>query len=134
MPMTMQELEDVRTDCMADDIDIPEEALSWIPSEAVKFFESGGTDYPRNRGLEGAETLAWYDLQQRQFETTDTDTMLDALAMALFKVTGDKEFETEAAKRGPLPEPVQIEPKEHVPQLKYPVKQFNEGVTDESGA
>ena len=96
MPLTMEQLLDIRGDCMADDVDIPPEALSWVESEAIKFFESGGTDRPRNEGLEGAETHAWYDLNQRQFESTDADTMLDALSAALFKVTGDEEFKKEA--------------------------------------
>ena len=39
MPMSRQELEDIRAECMADDIDIPDEAESWIPSEARTFFE-----------------------------------------------------------------------------------------------
>ena len=96
MPLTMEQLEDIRSECMADDIDIPEEATSWISTEAHKFFESGGTDYPRPEGLESAETHAWYDLNQRQFESTDADTMMDALSMALFKVIGDEEFKKEA--------------------------------------
>ena len=37
--MSRQELEDIRAECMADDIDIPDEAESWIPSEARTFFE-----------------------------------------------------------------------------------------------
>ena len=96
MPLTKEQLLDIRGDCMADDIDIPPEAVSWVESEAIKFFESGGTCLPRNEGLEGAETHAFYDLQQRQFESTDADTMLDALSAALFKVTGDEEFKKEA--------------------------------------
>jgi len=86
MPLTMAQLDDIRAECLADDIDIPAEAVSWIECEARTFFESGGTCFPRKQGLEGAETLAWYDLQQRQFESTDTNTMLDALSNALFKV------------------------------------------------
>lgn len=91
----MEELLDIRGDCLADDIDIPPEAVSWTEREAIQFFESGGTHYPRHEGLAGAETHAWYDLTQRQFESTDAATMLNALSSALFKVTGDKDFEKE---------------------------------------
>jgi len=131
MPLTMEELDDIRAECLADDIDIPEEAASWVKGEAIKFFESGGTLFPRNEGLEGAETLAWYDLKQRQFESTDADTMLDALSMALFKVTGDEEFKKEEQ---PREEPKPVESREHVPELKYEVKQFSDGTYDDSNA
>jgi len=127
MPLTMEELKDIRDDCMADDIDIPEEAVSWVRSEAIKFFESGGSCFPRNEGLEGAETLAWYDLQQRQFETTDADTMMDALSRALFKVTGDKEFEKEELEQEPAK---QVDTKEHQPEMKYEVQQLREADDD----
>jgi hypothetical protein len=55
----MAQLDDIRAECLADDIDIPAEAVSWIECEARTFFESGGTCFPRKQGLEGAETLAW---------------------------------------------------------------------------
>ena len=96
MPLTMEELKDIRDECMADDIDIPDEAVSWVKSEAVKYFESGGTWYPRHDGLDGAEVHAWHDINQRQFESTDADTMMDALSMAIFKVTGDEDFKKDA--------------------------------------
>ncbi|KAL1522309.1 hypothetical protein AB1Y20_017301 [Prymnesium parvum] len=130
MPLSEERLHEIRADCLADDIEIPPEAVSWVESEAIKFFESGGTLLPRNEGLEGAETLAWYDLTQRQLETTDADTMLDALSAALFKVTGDKEFETQAA---PKEEPKPLESRDHEPQLKYAVNQLDIDY-DDSGA
>uniref|UniRef100_A0A6V3YT27 Uncharacterized protein n=1 Tax=Prymnesium polylepis TaxID=72548 RepID=A0A6V3YT27_9EUKA len=131
MPLTMDELKDIRDECMADDIDIPDEAVSWVKSEAVKYFDSGGTWLPRESGLEGAEVHAWYDVNQRQFESTDTDTMMDALSMALFKVTGDEEFKKDAPQQE-VPKP--SESKEHEPELKYHVNQLAEGVFDDSCA
>lgn len=92
MPLSRARLEDIRNECIADDIELPEEAVSWTEREAFSFFESGGVCFPRKEGLEGAETHAWHDMTQRQFETTDSGTMVEALAVALFKVTGQDEF------------------------------------------
>ena len=78
---------------MADDVDIPPEALAWIPSEAHAYFESGGRELPELRaGFDGAEVHAHYEMQQKRMEHTDTDSMIDMLSAALFKTTGDEEF------------------------------------------
>ena len=34
--------------------------------EAVEYFESGGKKIPRHSGLEGAETIAHYELRREQ--------------------------------------------------------------------
>ena len=75
-----------QAECLADDIDIPDEAVAWVRDEAVEFFESGGSKLPRHAGIAGAEVHAWHDLQQRQFESTDTGTMLEALERAFDKL------------------------------------------------
>ena len=128
MPMTLAELEELQTEMMADDVDIPPEAQSWVPSEAKEFFESGGRVIPRPPGFEGAEIHAWYELEQRRFESTDTDTMMDALSAALFKTTGEEEFRP-APEPEPEPEPDFIPSAEkHEPDLKYKCPQLGDAL------
>lgn len=84
---------------MADDIDIPAEAVAWVPSEAIAYFESGGNEMPQiMAGFEGAEIHAHYELSQRRMESTGVDDMLDSLSAALFKTTGDKTFKPDEEK------------------------------------
>ena len=113
---------------MADDIDIPEEATAWVPSEAIAFFESGGNELPEiARGFEGAEIHAHYELKQKRFESAGMDEMLDSLSAALFKTTGDEKYKTE--------EKPAFNPEEHIgskkrekyyPDLKYAVPQLGD--------
>jgi hypothetical protein len=67
---------------MADDVDIPPEAVAWIEHEARTFFESGGVELPRPRGLEGAEIHAFYDIA-REDAKSSTAVMMAALARTL---------------------------------------------------
>ena len=53
-----------------------------MAAEAREYFESGGITVPRHAGLEGAETLAYYDLQ-REAEKQRSSTMLEALQRTL---------------------------------------------------
>jgi len=47
MPLTQADLEDVQADAMADDVAIDLEKMSlWSREDAVKYFESGGTEEP----------------------------------------------------------------------------------------
>ena len=56
---------------------------AWVECEARAYFESGGQELPTiYGGFEGAEIHAFYETSQRRFETTDSDTMLDALSAA----------------------------------------------------
>ena len=54
MPLTAQELEDIREVAYAEDVDVPEEALRWTKAEAAAFFESGGMVWPSSSS---ADTL-----------------------------------------------------------------------------
>lgn len=101
----MEELQRIRDDHLADDIPIPDEAVAWIESEAVEYFESGGFKVPRESGLEGAEVHAYYELAQKRVEHLETDDMLGALGAALFKVSGDEEFRPLEPEPEPEPKP-----------------------------
>ena len=47
-PLTLAQLHDVRTDSMADDVDINYDVMkAWTCEQAAAYFESGGTDAPR---------------------------------------------------------------------------------------
>ena len=52
MPLTAADLETIRDECLADDVEIPAEAVAWIEEEAVAFFESGGTELPRDNRVD----------------------------------------------------------------------------------
>eukprot|EP00962_Isochrysis_galbana_P061667 scaffold41827_cov191-Isochrysis_galbana.AAC.1 len=67
---------------MADDVDIPPEAVAWIEHEARTFFESGGVELPRPHGLEGSEIHVFYDLA-REDAKSSTAVMMAALAKTL---------------------------------------------------
>lgn len=67
---------------MADDLEIPAEAVAWIEHEARIFFESGGDVYPRPAGLEGAEIHAFYDLAREEARSS-ASVMMAALARTL---------------------------------------------------
>ena len=67
---------------MADDLDIPAEAVAWIEVEARAFFDSGGVEYPRPQGLEAAEIHAFYDLA-REDARSSSSVMLAALTRTL---------------------------------------------------
>lgn len=47
MPLTLDQLQEIQADAMADDIPIDEEKMMhWTAEEATAFFESGGTEEP----------------------------------------------------------------------------------------
>ena len=47
MPLSLEEVESIRSDAFAEDVDIPAEATEWWTTEdACKFFESGGAELP----------------------------------------------------------------------------------------
>ena len=51
---------------MADDVEIPDEAVAWVESEARAYFESGGRELPTIAGgFEGAEIHAHYEVRRR---------------------------------------------------------------------
>ena len=56
--------------------------MSWNAAEARDYFESGGSAMPRHAGLDGAETLAYYELQ-REAEKQASSTMIEALQRTL---------------------------------------------------
>jgi hypothetical protein len=82
MPLTTAELLMIREECLADDVEVPAEAVSWVASEAREFFESGGTKIPRYEGLEGAETHAYFE-RARDEQMNSAATMLEALKMTI---------------------------------------------------
>ena len=120
----------IQEECMADDVEIPHEATAWIPSEARAYFESGGRELPTIMGgFEGAEIHAFYEMEQRRFETTDSDTMLDALSAALFKTTGDEQFKPQ--EKEPTIDSRDVGTRERVryePTLKYACPQIGDKV------
>ena len=61
MPLSLERLRELQSECLADDLELPAEAVAWIESEARAYFESGGVELPRPRGLESAESHAIYD-------------------------------------------------------------------------
>ena len=44
--LTMQEIDDVRTECFADDIDFDESMMTWTRAAVIEYFESGGEKHP----------------------------------------------------------------------------------------
>lgn len=44
--LTLAELEDIRADAFAEDVDIPAHATSWTREEALEYFENGGKSAP----------------------------------------------------------------------------------------
>ena len=46
MPLTVAELEDIRSNYFAEDVPIEEEMTSWTEDQAIVFFDSGGTTRP----------------------------------------------------------------------------------------
>jgi len=134
--MTLEEIKEIQDEYMADDVEIPPEAIAWVPTEARRYFESGGRELPKIwGGFEGAEIHAHYELAQRRFESTDSDAMLDALSEALFKTTGDTSFKP--AEKEPEPECYGTRVREeYEPKLKYPVPKIGDGhksMTDKDG-
>ena len=81
--MTAVELEAIRDECLADDVEIPAEAVAWIEEEAHAFFESGGTELPRKPGLQGAEVLAYYEVRKPTVNSSSSAFLMDALHSAL---------------------------------------------------
>ena len=120
---------------MADDVEIPYEATAWIPSEARAYFESGGQELPQIMpGFEGAEIHAFYDMNQRRMESTDMDTMLDALSKSLFATTGDAKFKTaEKEEKGDDTRDVGTRERvKYAPDLKYAVPQLGDKVSHQA--
>ena len=129
----MEQLKEIQDECLADDVEIPPEAVAWVPSEARAYFESGGQELPQiMAGFEGAEIRSFYELNQRQFESTGSDAMLGALEQALFKTTGDAKFKPDAAaqaaaeKKDAADNYGTRERKPHAPTLKYDVPQLGD--------
>jgi len=46
MPLSLAQLEEIRSECFADDLAVPPDAESWTREEAEAFFESGGQVRP----------------------------------------------------------------------------------------
>ena len=46
MPLSHEDLEAIRNDCLADDIEIEDEMAGWEREAAVAYFESGGAVRP----------------------------------------------------------------------------------------
>ena len=90
MPMTLAALEAIRDELCADDIDIPDEAISWIEPEAREFFESGGQQLPRKQGLQGAEVLAYYEVRKPTVHNVAPDFLMGALNSTLFGGDGEQ--------------------------------------------
>ena len=123
----------MQNECMADDIEIPHEATAWIPVEARAFFESGGQELPEIKaGFEGAEIHAFYEMRQRRMESTDADTMMDALSAALFKTTGDSSFKPDESKPEKPQDTKEVgerKREKYAPTLKYAVPQIGDKVS-----
>ena len=83
MPLTPACLEAIRDECLADDVEIPAEAVAWTEEEACAFFESGGRELPRKPGLEGAEVLAYYEVRKPTVDSSSSAFLMDALHSAL---------------------------------------------------
>lgn len=130
----MERLLEIQNECMADDLEIPYEATAWIESEARAYFESGGQEIPTIMGgFEGAEIHAFYEINQRRMESTDQDTMLDALSAALFKTTGDEKFKLEEKAKPEDTKDVSTRKREKFePTLKYPVPQLGDKVSHQA--
>ena len=131
MPLTMERILEIRDECMADDVDVPHEAIAWTDCECQAFFESGGRELPQIMpGFEGAEIHAHYEMHQQRMESVGASTMMDALSAALFKTTGDEKFKRAQPKKTLVQNDVsQHERVRYKPQLKYDVPQFG-GSTD----
>ena len=115
---------------MADDVDIPSEAVAWVEKEAYAYFESGGRELPQIlSGFDGAEIHAHYELKQKRFEDQTSDDMMNALSAALFKTTGDEKFKVapvEPAAQDDRPDYGTMAREKYEPELKYKVPQLGE--------
>ena len=112
---------------MADDVDIPPEAVAWVEKEAYAYFESGGRELPQiMAGFDGAEIHAHYELSQKRFEDQTSDDMLNALSAALFKTTGDAKFKPEEQAAPDRPDYGTMARQKYEPELKYKVPQLGE--------
>ena len=129
--MTMERLVEIQNECLADDIEIPKEATAWLEIEARAYFESGGNELPKIMGgFEGAEIHAFYEMNQTRFETTDQDTMMDALSAALFETTGEEKFKVAEKQKQDDPRDVGTRAREkYEPTLKYAVPQLGDRPT-----
>jgi hypothetical protein len=120
----------IQDECLADDVEIPPEALAWVECEARAYFESGGLELPTiGGGFDGAEIRSFYELNQKHVESVGTDEMLGALSSALFKTTGDSKFKPEEkpneGEEGAV-DYAHRERKKYEPQHKYKVPQIGE--------
>ena len=84
MPLTLAQLEAIRDECLADDVEIPPESVAWIEAEARAYFESGGAELPRKPGLEGAEVLAYYEVRKPTVHNSSPAFLMDALHTTLY--------------------------------------------------
>ena len=55
MPLTSEQLEGIRADAFADDVEISDEMLGWSEADAVAFFESGGEEAMRRAATAAAK-------------------------------------------------------------------------------
>ena len=65
--LTLTQIEDVRNDCLADDLPILDGMDSWSEDQVRKYFESGGVEKPNAvedtlKGIGNAIGKAWNDL------------------------------------------------------------------------
>ena len=68
MPLTLEKLQELQSDAMADDVDIDLEKMSlWTEEQAVAYFESGGTVQP---GAERPVVVYVPELEQTRTELT----------------------------------------------------------------
>lgn len=103
MPLTPAQLETIRDECCADDVDIPDEAVAWIEPEARDFFMSGGVELPRKLGLEGAEVLAYYETRKQTVHNSSPEFLMGALQATLFG-QGSQDAESGTPEPGSLAE------------------------------
>ncbi|EOD16318.1 hypothetical protein EMIHUDRAFT_210674 [Emiliania huxleyi CCMP1516] len=82
MPLTLERLRELQSECLADDLELPAEAVAWIESEARAYFESGGVELPRPRGLESAEIHAFYDMRREEARSSSAALLRETLGSA----------------------------------------------------
>ena len=59
MVLTLEELRELQSECMADDIELQLEKMSlWTKEQALRYFESGGEDEPQPAASAAAATAA----------------------------------------------------------------------------
>ena len=80
MPLSQTELENIRADCFAEDVEIPPEAtLWWAEADAEQYFNSGGTDMPSPSPPPGAFAAATDPALPQLLESLQLAHLSDAL-------------------------------------------------------